>query len=578
MRKATLSIHDSNVCFKPATCKRKTFRTTQIIASIPITSGDDDKAEKEELMSMIEAGLNIACFDASQGKECLNLIKTKLEKFREAVKEYNMKRCADIRAQLAMTEECDPKDWECMEVNVATALDLKSIYIETGTFAAETAETLALDDSVVLTNKPEQKDESNKTKIYVDYADLTKIPKNQNIVINECIILQVEGKEDDDNSIKCKVIQAGMLPGKDQKAEVNITGLKTNLGGVADDLQTMTTFCRNNDITMMFIPIENPQSMKSIKCVVNPDGDDKKIKVVAKVESLDSVNNIEQIIEKADGVCIGRDRLGRNVPTEQVTAYQKMIIAKCLKTGIPSIVLNNVMSKINADVICGPSRAETADVFNCVLDGVDCMMLDVKNSRKEAIRTLQFTIMEAEDMTNYRRMNRDLMTQVSVPCAPIHCGYFTDSLAIAATTCAMVNGASAIIVLTDNGRTAKYVSKYRPECPIIVVTKSSSMAERCLLHRGVISIVSDKFPANYEKNVEEKIKGAIMFLKSCHLLKKLPACVVVTYATKENNEKSDTVSERTFVAILLISVDNFISRFVSCTLIETRKRSLKTDA
>lgn len=480
MRKATLSVYDSNLCYAPASCKRKPYRTTQIAAYIKPDSTE------EKIIGMIEAGLNVAVFDYTKGKETAPDVEKLVTLFNESVKKYNSKRCEDLKTQLKQNKECDEKDFECVEVHVATALDIKGTYLESGKFENEAK--FEVGKEIKLTSNPEFATKSNADCIYIAYDKLSEIAKGTTVILNGCgYTTVIESKE---KELTLKVHQEGEMKVKNESIEINFQGQKIELGGV-DDLPSVSTFCRKNNITMVFIPINDPNTMKSMKCVINPEGVEKVIKVIAKVEAFDAARNIDKIIEKADGVLIGRKRLGYNILPEQVPVYQKMIISKCLKAGVPSIIGNHLLSDFGFR-LCGASRSQCADLFNAVLDGADCTMLDIKSSNVEAINSMKFTIMEAEDMTNYRRWNRDLITQVSVPCAPIHCGYFTDSLAIAATTCAMVNGASAIIAITNTGKTVKFLSKYRPECPIISVANNKAVAERVILHRGVFAICSSK--------------------------------------------------------------------------------------
>lgn len=558
MRKATLSVYDTNLCFKPTNCVRKSYRATQI--AVNVTNVATDKIDDFE--GMIKSGMTIACFDAIQGRSDIPKIEASLSKLKEALESYNKKRANELKSKIAQLKDTTSQEPTCCDANVATALNLKPVFLETEKFEEDT--TFVKDTDVKLTNvktkaDPNDKDKSEQTKttkdeIVVECDNLSEVPVGTTVYINHTTILTVT-KNIDANSIECKVVVPGEKISKDTKCEVNISGFKTALDGAVEDIQALATFCRKNNITIMIVPVENAKSMKSIRCVINPDGSDseKEIKVIARVESYDAANNIDTIVEQASGVLIGRKRLGRNLCTEQVPTYQKMIIAKCLQKGIPSIIANHVMKQSGDDGIKGPTRAEVADVFNAVLDGVDCVFLGTKAAKPEAINSLKFAIFEAEDTINYRRLNRDLVTRLEVPCNPVHCNYFADSLALSAATCAMVNGASCIIVLSDSGKTARYIAKYRPQAPIIVVAKEKFVAERCMMHCGVMAIVpppreSSKdskgtpVPVSYHEEVENRIKVGIQFARLCSVMNKLPSVAIVVYASKDNMNKTDTVS------------------------------------
>lgn len=478
MKKANLSLYDHLLMYTPSNSKRKSYRSTQIIAAV------QENVTKDEIVKMIEAGMNIACLSVEKGKS-EKTIEPTLKLLREAVTDYNQTRCKEAEKQAKMGGKAVPG--ECLSVHVATALDIKGSSVETGIFG----QPCQLNDGqeVNLTSDAQQEAASNDQSIYVNYPDLTSLPPNQTIIINGEIKLEVARVDDQGDFITCTVVKGGQL--KDGEAlEVNIPGIKVDLSGAADDVSKLAAFCKKNDIDMIFTPINNPSAFKKMKCLANSEDtqDSQTLKVIAKLEGQEAVQNVDKIIEHADGVMISRGRLGRSLQSpEQVIIYQKNIIAKCQKAGVPSIVANDMLKSMQGNGEA--TRAELSDAVNAVLDGADCTMLDANVSTEAAIQTMCNIVMEAEDMINFRRLNRELLTQVSVPPSPITSYDFTDATAIAACTAAMVNTANAIIVLTDTGKSVRMISKYRPECPIVAVARFPAVARQCLLSRGVFSIV-----------------------------------------------------------------------------------------
>jgi pyruvate kinase len=354
--------------------------------------------------------------------------------------------------------------------------------LTTGKPAENTTIVLVANDSVNLSNKKEFATKSDKTNIYIDYSKILELPKKQTILIGDKIKLQIDKVDTTDQVLNCTVIRGGEIT---KVTDAFVPGVKLDLPPIGKEFLDILKFGKENSIDMLFVPIQDPQSFNMIKCHVNSEGSSKSMMVIAKLEGQSAVDNVDKIIEKADGVLIARARLGMNMPPERVIVAQKCIIAKCLKAGIPSIVSSHMLETMRTDAK-EATRAEISDIVNATLDGCDCTMLESEtlgDNAVECIQKMQDTIMETEQMINYRRWFRDLLTQVSVPSDT------ATTTAISACTAAMVTNASAIIVLTVSGKTARLVAKYRPECPIVIVTPNASTVRQCLLLRGASPIL-----------------------------------------------------------------------------------------
>lgn len=557
MKKANFSLFDHMLLYTPTSSKRKPYRSTQIIATIP------QKPQKDEIIQMIEAGMNIARFNASNGKEDLKAIEVSLAVLREAVDDYNEIRRKEADKQ---NQKCNPDDEnaaieKCPSVHIATALDLKGIFYQTGTFTSPSCDPIEIigGNDINLTTETSFENNISNQWIYVDCPFLLSLQPNQTIIVDKFIKLRVLNVDDAAKAVQCRIEQGGNLKA-DTKMEVNIPGLKCGMSSLTDDTLPAINFCKKNELDILIAPINDPSAFAMIKCTVNPEGSPNGLKVIAKLEGEQAVKKVDKIIEKADGVMISRGRLGRNISPEQVIVYQKNIIAKCLKAGIPSIVASDVLKSMEKEGSDG-TRAEISDIVNMVLDGTDCVMLDEGASSKHCVETMRNTIMEAEDMINYRRWYWELMTQIPNPPVPLSSNEISNAVAISACTAAMVNGANAIIVLTDTGRTVKMISKYRPECPIIAVANSAIVARQVLLVRGVFSICLDgelqkiliildteRFPFhaeaktdNYQKSVEERVEAGIQFAKGCCLITKYPGAVVAVMASDERGKSNSVI-------------------------------------
>jgi pyruvate kinase len=489
MKKANMSQYDHLLSYEPPQAS-KPHRLTQIIATI------NDKTTEDDVMNLVQNGMNIAACpieDVVITKEVSNNFVNVFAKVKKGVDAYNTARCNAMKKKLAPK---DQKSFKCIPIYVATALDVKGEFLRTGGFEAE-ADFAQDTDEIVLCHLPESTPCTNKS-INIDYPDLSTLPVGQLVTIFDDqakVVLKVTN-QNGDGTLQARVEQGGKLSATQDGHKVILPGAKVQLTRVIDQVTTLAEVCRQHNIDMIFVPVTDAKTFKQIACMIRADDSPVKIKIIAKLEGQDAVDNVEMIIECADGVMIPRHTLGNAIHApEQVITYQKIIIAKCMRGGVPSIVAHDMMKGMetpDTGAVGQPTRAELADVFNSVMDGTDCTMFGLKASNTTAIKKTLEVIMEAEEIINFRRLNRELLTQAPVPPKPNHLEDFADTIAIATCTAAMINASNAIVVLTDTGRSIQKIAKFRPQCPIIAISGSESVARQCLLNRGVFSIVFSK--------------------------------------------------------------------------------------
>lgn len=474
MENSNLSPVDMLLMNSCLSSKHEPIRSTRIIVTI------SPELQKEEVSRMIEAGFNIARFKASKGKEFKH-IESDLKTFRDAVNDYNEKNQSE--------GDANPKR---LKFQCATAIELKGSFFKTGTFTNPENKAIELlaGNKIKLTTSSRCKDNIDDEWIYVNCSRLMFIKPNQIIILNKTIKLIVESVNDqtDLKFINCRILNQGSLNVNDVPAEVNIPGMNMNFG-VPEETEDAIKFCHNQSIDMLFVPVNDPEVLKIVKFLVKAEGKSTQLKVIAKLEDEKAIFNIDEIIKRADGVMLSRNRIRRNMQSGQLSIHQNNILAKCLISGVPTIVASNILVSMK-DKSSRGSRAELDDIFSTVLGGSDCLMLGRKVSTSACINVLEQTIMKAEDTIDHRNQYWMFLNQSVLP-SPIQIYDFTNVTANTACTAAMLSGANAIVVLTETGNTVGMISKHRPACPIIAVASSAAVARHCCLFSGVFSIQFD---------------------------------------------------------------------------------------
>ncbi len=221
--------------------------------------------------------------------------------------------------------------------------------------------------------------------------------------------------------------------------------------------------------------------------------------VIAKIEKPEAVRRIEEIVRAADGVMVARGDLGVEIPIERVPVVQKRVIGMANRDGKMVITATQMLrSMVDSPQ---PTRAEATDVANAALDGTDAVMLSeetaVGNYPLEAVGVMRRILEEAEPLVQPRR-------DVLGPDA-------ADALAHTASGLAERVGASALVVLTSTGFTARKIACYRPRIPILVLTNSEAVRRRLSLVWGVEAILAPWFTedAPVLDRFRESIRGRV---------------------------------------------------------------------
>eukprot|EP01033_Poteriospumella_lacustris_P011677 gene11677-8318_t len=217
------------------------------------------------------------------------------------------------------------------------------------------------------------------------------------------------------------------------------------------------------------------QDIDNIRTVLGEAGKD--IKIIAKIENQQGLQNFDEILTKTDGIMVARGDLGMEIPIEKVFIAQKMMIHKSNLAGKPVVTATQMLESMITNP--RPTRAECADVANAVLDGSDCVMLSGETANgefpNEAVRMMASTCVEAESLIDYDKQYDYIRHAMLDNDLVITSG---ESLASSAVKTARDLNAKVIIVLTESGNTARLVAKYRPTAPILALTRNEHIARQ----------------------------------------------------------------------------------------------------
>jgi len=300
--------------------------------------------------------------------------------------------------------------------------------------------------------------------------------------------------------IECTVENSGVMG---ETKNVNVPGVVCDLPAVVEKDIKDILFGVEQGIDMIAASfIRKADDVREIRNL--PGVRDAKIMIISKIESQEGLDNFDEILEESDGIMVARGDLGVQIPIKKVATAQKMMIHRCNAVGKPVITATQMLESMITNP--RPTRAEATDVANAVFDGSDCVMLSGETAAgkypTEAVHMMASICFQAETDIDYRALYTK-MRSYDVPPLSI-----TDSIASSSVKSSWDIGNKLLICLTETGTTARAISKYRPECPIICVTAEPRVVRQLLISRGAIPLLVDS-----TKGTEKVIEAAFHYAR-----------------------------------------------------------------
>ncbi|MBQ3295330.1 MAG: pyruvate kinase [Erysipelotrichaceae bacterium] len=287
--------------------------------------------------------------------------------------------------------------------------------------------------------------------------------------------------ENNGNEMKCRVEVNGILA---SKKGCNVPGVKLSMPFISIKDDEDIKFGCEHDVDFIAASfVRRPEDVLAIRRIITQMGKPK-IQIIAKIENQEGFDNLEQILEVADGVMVARGDLGVEVETAYVPIYQKKIIKAANRKGKAVITATHMLDSMTSNPRC--TRAEAADVSNAVLDGSDAVMLSAETAAGEypveAVDTMARIAAATEKIIPYRENLEHAKTTNDKS--------IQDAIGIAIADATLTLDISAIVIFTQGGTTARRISKYRPPVPIFAVTFTKSTQGKLEVYWGVKPILS----------------------------------------------------------------------------------------
>lgn len=299
-----------------------------------------------------------------------------------------------------------------------------------------------------------------------------EVPEGSRILLDDGRVeMLVEKVKRDTKELHCKVVVGGVLS---SRKGVNFPGVYLSVKALTEKDKTDLIFGLDQGVDWVALSfVRNPQDITEIKDLISSAG--KSVPVIAKIEKHEAIEQMEAILALCDGVMVARGDLGVELPAEDVPILQKRLISTANQLGIPVITATQMLDSMAKNP--RPTRAEVSDVANAILDGTDAVMLSnetaVGDYPVEAVATMA---------TIAQRIEQEKFNLRSYP---VNKSSIPNAIASAVGQIAQQLDVAAIMTLTKSGATARNVSKFRPQKPILAVTPHVSVARQMQLVWGV---------------------------------------------------------------------------------------------
>jgi pyruvate kinase len=412
----------------------------------------------EILRQMILAGMNVARLNFSHGTYPEHL--TRLQNIRRIATELDTP--ISIIADL-----CGPK-------------------LRIGTFKTSPIELISNQEFVLTTESIE----GDQNKVSISYPTLPEHTQVNNHILLDDGNIELEVIKVTKTEIRCRVVQGGMLS---SHKGLSIIGDTISIPAITEKDIADLSFAIQNKVDYFALSfVQSAEDINQLKQIIQSQNVN--IPVIAKIEKPVAVKNIDEIIGIADGIMVARGDLGIEMPIQEVPITQKLIIHKCNLLGKPVITATQMLESMIHNP--RPTRAEATDIANAIFDGTDAVMLSGETAVGD------FPVRCVQTMADIAIRTEQSLSTINPD--PAECqeskssGYtardIAESVSMSVNSLAKQLNAAAIVTPTESGSTARYISRFRPKCPIVAITPNRQTLYRLGLVWGVTVYYCEDLP------------------------------------------------------------------------------------
>lgn len=454
------------------------MRKTKIVCTLgPAT--DNDKV----LEGLIRGGMNVARCNFSHGTHDDH--KARIDKVKE------------------MRKKCDQP--------VAILLDTKGPEIRTGLFKDGVIHVHA---GQIFTLVGDREVEGNEKQVNITFDRLYKDVALGTIILIDDGLVKLEVIRIEGTDIVCEIKNDGKIS---NRKGVNVPDIHINMEYMSEQDERDIIFGIEQDVDYIAASfVRTADDVKCIRKILDENGG-QNINIIAKIENSEGIINIDSIIDEADAIMVARGDMGVELPEEEVPIIQKMIIKKVYEAGKQVITATQMLdSMVNNP---RPTRAETTDVANAIYDGTSAIMLSGETAAgKYPVESVEMMarIAERTEMDiNYKQrfFNMPRNGKVDVTQAVCH----------ATCTTAYDLGAKSILTVTKSGRSARMISRFRPDCMITAGSTSEKVCRQLNMSWGVTPVLIKE-----KENVLELFDYAVEVAKEKGLVQKDDIVVITS--------------------------------------------------
>ncbi len=448
------------------------MKKTKIVCTLGPASADEQVIEK-----MLQNGMNVARLNFSHGTH---------EEHAKTIERFRRVR-------------------DRMKVPAAVLLDTKGPEIRLGMFGGDGRVTLETGNRFTLTAREIVGDEHCVTVTYADLCRELK-PGNRVLIDDGRVVLEVEELTDTDTI--CRVVEGGAIS---NRKGVNVPYIHLNMPFLSARDEEDLLFGIQHDVDFIAASfVRTAQDVISMRRFLDYHGGHK-IRIIAKIENSEGVDNFEEILKYADGIMVARGDMGVEIAFERLPGIQKKSIRACYRSGKMVITATQMLESMIHSAT--PTRAEISDVANAVFDGTSAVMLSGETAMGDdpahVVAVMARIVEQAE---------RDALEQDAF--GTIRYDYdatdTTGAVSDAAGILAKDLKAKAIITVTVSGLSARRASKFRPNVPIVAATPDKKTYHQLALSWGVIPVLAlqqateeslHRHAIDCAKNAEVVVKG-----------------------------------------------------------------------